>query len=162
MSKKYSAKSSALFLLVAIAVLGLFGFLTSNTDLFKGQLSLNGSTPAVQLELLNCGIDECSNPSFIVNSLKPLANVELLVKRAADGKIVFADYLTDVETDSRYEVAFAADICGDYTYDTITGRYNQDTTTACTASLYDLIVSGVSTEAGSPLFLESTTFTLTE
>jgi hypothetical protein len=160
-TKQYSAKSTAIFLLFSVAILSLFGFLTTNPNFLKGQLG-SSSGPAISLEIANCGVEDCSNPSLIVNSLTEISGMELLVKRAADGKVAYADYLDAVPANNRYEVAFSADICGNYSYDAITSRYNQDLVAECTASLYDFIVSGATSDSSSPLFIQSTTFTLTK
>jgi hypothetical protein len=159
---KYSVKSSAIFLALALFVLVAFGLVSQNTDLFKGQLTLSQQSetfdPGLILEVQNCGT-ECSTPSLIFNNLQPIESVEILVRNSFDGEVVYADYISEVEENGRYEVAFSSDICGQYSFDGITSRYNLDANSSCDAGTYDYLVSAASQGA---FYTEFASFILTE
>lgn len=160
--KKYSAKSTAIFLALALLVLVSFGLVSQNTTLFQGQLTLGQPGEAVDpgliLEIQNCG-EVCTDPSLIVTNLEPIESVEVLVRNAFDGEVVYADYLPTIDANSRYEVAFSADVCGEYSFDGITNRYNLEASVPCTEGTYDYLVSAASQGT---FFTEFASFVLTE
>jgi hypothetical protein len=160
--KKYSVKSTAIFLAIAFFVLVAFGLVSQNSTLFQGQLTLNQMgepvDPGLILEIQNCG-SECTDPSLIVTNLEPIESIEILVRNAFDGEVVYADYLPSLEANSRYEVAFSAQVCGEYNFDGITSRYNLEASNPCSEGTYDYLVSAASQGA---FYTEFASFVLTQ
>ena len=148
-----------------VAITGTVLLVNANPDLFKGSLSLNNTQfdPVdITLEVVNCGIEDCSTPSLILNANQKLSEVELIVKNVFDSEVVYADYLEVVEAQERYEIAFSSDICGQYSFDGVTSKYNLAGNQACEPSSYDFIVSGSTANANPPLFTEFASFNLTK
>ena len=155
-------KSTGIFLLGTAAVLILFSFVSTNTNLFKGQLSLNPGTADVVLEVSNCG-SVCTNPNLIFTTNQDLGKSELIVKNISEQKVVYAEYIQELPAGSRYEVAFSNQVCSDYQFDSATNTYLESVeNTDCNPGLYEFIVSGATTSASTPLYIESATFNLSE
>ncbi len=161
--KMYSKKATGMFIVFAFSLVTVLGYVSQNTDLFKGQLILN-QTDLVTIELSNCPNDVCTNPGLVITNTESLKDIELLVKKSDTTEVVYAEYLNEMPKDSRYEVSFAADLCGKYSFDGITYRYNQDNSNACvTMTDYEFIVSGTLPESyPQPLITEAYRFKLTE
>ena len=158
----YSKRATGVFAFFAVALLSIFGYVSVQTDLFKGQLILMQDAAAVNLEVLNCE-QVCSDPALILNTLEPISVVEILVKNSQNSEVVFAQYIDEIEANSRYEVAFTKDLCSSHAYDQSTGQYVALQPVDCPRSTaYDFIVSGRTQDEKTPLFTESGAFMLTQ
>ena len=89
--------------------------------------------------------------------------MRIIIKSQADQKVVYAEYLQEFPAGSRYEVAFSADVCSDYQFDSATNTYLELVeNTNCSAGQYEFIVSGATNNPSAPLYIESGSFTLTD
>jgi len=161
--KMYSKKATGMFIVFALSLVTVLVYVSQSSDLFKGQLILN-QTDSVTIELNNCPNDACANPGLFVTNTEDLKNIEILVKKSDTTEVVYAEYLNEMPTNSRYEVSFEAEICGQYSYDGITYQYNLDAESVCqTNTDYEFIVSGTLPEGSPrPLITEAYRFQLTE
>lgn len=170
----YSPKARTGFLVVLVILLGTFAFVSSDTDLFKGQLTV--SEPS-QLSLdvpktvdpAGCSgasriIDDqpvstapsCRTATFKVTPAFDATNTDVFIKYPDTNEVV-ASYKVDLFTGQTTEIGFDGVNCGEYAFNSEDYSYTKVATTECQPGEYEFIVSG---NNGETLFTSAKKFTL--
>lgn len=173
----YSKNATIGFFLITAVLLSVFGVVSHDAGLFKGQLTMFSEKGLVieYPELIDgtlCTQDTtlaattdlplfpaCSAGEFLITSQYTALDTTILIQDPAT-QTVIAKYTVDLNPGLQVSVPFDGVTCGQYSFDLATSTYTKSANMVCPAGGYEFVVSGNSAEQG--LFAEAVRFALTK
>ena len=175
--KMYSKKATIGFFLITAVLLSVFGLVSADTGLFKGQIALftNKGLEIEYPELIDgtlCPQDStlaegadlpafptCWAAEFLITSQYTALDTTVLIQDPAT-QTVIAKYTVDLNPGLQVSIPFDGATCGQYGFDLTSSTYTKTSNLECPAGGYEFVVSGNSAELG--LFAEAVRFALTK